>query len=389
MQYIEAPCLICNNESRIRFFDADPLAHLLIRRLRINTPRMFVLAESVQLFTAGFLALLLLITGAKSHQVFSNVLGWGGPHRFWSSLFFTFVLTPSVWMSYVWIHLAGERMFRELIHRGTIKDSNEALHELIGAGGRIRRIFSSRLWLLASVLISTLVAVLFLSGFTGPLAVKQDKWTWFVVFVNLPAWWVGWYMVCQIAVRQVCSISGLRVLFTRRRLVVHPLHPDRCGGLGPLNEYALGFAYVLAIFALSIAILSLINLGTQGILLDPVGYFLIAAYLIGAPLTFFGSVGLAHGPMKQARDELLARISNRFMSDYEALQSRLDTRSDDLRGLREKVDELKKLHDLTVAFPVWPFDTKNVRRFLGALGAPLVPIGISAASEMFRIWLAK
>jgi hypothetical protein len=135
------------------------------------------------------------------------------------------------------------------------------------------------------------------------------------------------------------------------------------------------------------AALGMINIAARDLLFDPTAKFLFVVYLIGAPGTFFGSIGLAHNPMKQARDELLSRISDRFMLEYGAVRSKLEGKIEDLRSLRERIDELKKLYDVAADFPVWPFDATNLRRFFGALSTPLVPVIISITSDFATKWL--
>jgi hypothetical protein len=65
----------------------------------------------------------------------------------------------------------------------------------------------------------------------------------------------GWYMVCQIVAREIVTIWGLRQVFRRFQVSLHPLHPDRCGGLRAINNYAVGFTYIVAIVGIGVGLM--------------------------------------------------------------------------------------------------------------------------------------
>jgi hypothetical protein len=188
----------------------------------------------------------------------------------------------------------------------------------------------------------------------------------------------GWYMVCQIVAREIATIWGLRQVFRRFKVSPHPLHPDRCGGLRAINNYAVGFTYIIAAAGIGVGLMVYATIHREGALsLDMAVLF--AIYVAVALLCFFLPPLTAHAAMDQAKRELLADISRQFQQDYAEATARLDSETDELGAHVAKVRNLRTLYEMTDAFPVWPFDTATLRRFVITITAPLVPAIIELA----------
>ena len=50
----------------------------------------------------------------------------------------------------------------------------------------------------------------------------------------------------------------------------------------------------------------------------------------------------------------------------------LSEHPDDPAPAIERLKAIRELHDATRAFPVWPFDQANIRKFVGSYLAPIV-----------------
>ena len=52
-----------------------------------------------------------------------------------------------------------------------------------------------------------------------------------------------------------------------------------------------------------------------------------------------------------------------------------------LRDSLDRIEQLRAFHRLTRSFPVWPYDLRNIRRFVTIILAPLLSTAAGAAIE--------
>ena len=158
-------------------------------------------------------------------------------------------------------------------------------------------------------------------------AAALPKWfhcniIYFAVFKYVP-WVIGWYMTMMIA-REFVAIRPLRHLFRGRELNLYPLHPDGCGGLGPLSKYAMRFTYLIAIAGLGVS-LRVYTSASQGILLGDYPILVAAgAYLVLAPFCFFAPLGTAHTAMEEVKKGFMMQVSNQLLREMDAAFAQLD-----------------------------------------------------------------
>ena len=320
-----------------------------------------------------------------------------------------------VWAAYIGLPLWASDAWHEVLAQGLVIEKEPPQDLLSGDTGAASRgpveghgttapqisaaqvmrevepLFADVRWTVASALVAIGVCLMYSWAVIGPNHDVLHPSTWMVkwpkpvhervrdtnlfVAVMLPVWAMGWYAVCRIASCHLLMMVSVYRVFGwgdtwpgAYQLRVRPLHPDRCGGLAPLGRYALRFAYVLAAFATAMFAL-LILMGR----LDAVVIVLALAYVVFAPALFFGFLAFAHAPMAESRKTLLDRISRKFEAEFWALRDGLE-RGDSWRGAADRVEELDRLHSLADRFPVWPFDTVSVRRFLLTVAAPITPV---------------
>ena len=290
-----------------------------------------------------------------------------------------------------------------------------------------------------------------------------------IVVTTTPGWMLGFYMIAMLVIRGIITFIGLRKVFHAAEVNVQPLHPDKCGGLTDLRDYALRLSYMIAAFGLGIAgwlyvtsrsldpcvmhlpdegmiriesdCINKVNddqisetlkgLRTQLVALGMLsktesGDFILAdggkvilqeegkinlvrrvwlhefaplktdvvtsvekapvlglgvvAYVVFAPLIFFGTLGTAHGPMKAKKKAYLEQLSANFNDEYEAVHEKeVRGKGDDDRFQRLK--RLRELHEMAEAFPVWPWDPGSIRRFIAAVSSPLVIVFVTVAIQ--------
>jgi hypothetical protein len=64
------------------------------------------------------------------------------------------------------------------------------------------------------------------------------------------------FMLWMILSRIIGTIRALDQLFQHSNLQLNPLHPDRCGGLGPLNRYAQTLISFIAVIGVGIVVIA-------------------------------------------------------------------------------------------------------------------------------------
>jgi hypothetical protein len=308
-----------------------------------------------------------LVDAISYALVGGEVIALSGWTDVWAYVAYLYLVFPVIVGAYAWVVRAASRLFHGLRHSEALAASDEEYDGFVL--GALQARYNHRGWTIASVVVVTLVAVYYALVYTV-------GWPWLprllrvvkVVVLYIP----GWYAVCQIVARQVVTIWGLRQVFLRFQVTPHPLHPDRCGGLRAINNYAVGFTYVIAAAGIGVGLMVYATLHRGGVL-SPDMAFLTAVYLVVALLCFFLPPLTAHRAMDQAKRELLAEISKQFQHDYAQATARLGGESGELQAHVEKVQNLRTLYEMTDAFPVWPFDTATLRRFIVAVTVPLVP----------------
>jgi hypothetical protein len=344
----------------------DPLGVLVIDRLCLS-PLQF-----------GLIALggALVVDAISFALVGGEVIALSGWTETWAYVVYLYVIFPAIVGAYVWVSLASAELFLGLRQSEALIASNEEYDRFTrGHRSSLEALYNRPGWAMASLAVVILVAVYYAFVYTAGwprtlLLLRAVK----VLVLYMP----GWYAICQIVAREIVTIWGLRQVFRRFKVDPHPLHPDRCGGLRAINNYAVGFAYVIAVAGVGVGLMAWVTLRREGGL-SPDTAVWVAAYVVLASLCFFLPPWTAHRAMAEAKHRLLSDISGQFQRDYAEATARL---ADDPVALRERVDkvqDLRALYELTDAFPVWPFDTATLRRFAVTLSAPLVPVVVELA----------
>ena len=115
----------------------------------------------------------------------------------------------------------------------------------------------------------------------------------------------------------------------------------------------------------------------------PITWFIIAGYVVGAPLIFFGTLASAHRAMREQKMELLSTLSSTFDSEYRVLHGSLVNKTTADVSQFENLTRIHGLHEMTNAFPVWPWDMGTIRNFVAAVTAlPVIPIVGSLVLEI-------
>ncbi|MCB1182602.1 hypothetical protein KDM41_04145 [bacterium] len=189
--------------------------------------------------------------------------------------------------------------------------------------------------------------------------------------------WAALLMFCIVSVLLACwmMIVCLRDVF-RGGANVRPLHPDGVGGLAPLAEFALGLVYLISVVGVMLCAVTPYtrSLAAGSVLSYTVSVDIVVAailYAIASPLVFFQVLATASKAMNAAKTDWLARIAARWDAEYPDSVHLLESPDDPAPAI-ERLKAIRELHDATRAFPVWPFDQANIRKFVGSYLAPIV-----------------
>jgi len=110
--------------------------------------------------------------------------------------------------------------------------------------------------------------------------------------------------------------------------------------------------------------------------------FMLAGYIIVAPLLFFSPLAAAHGRLIEAKERFLRPLSKQCEQLFRELS---DGKSDD-RGYAaaRALQELASVRDsFRKEIPAWPFDFRSLQGFVGAIVVPILPIIMSLLTQFF------
>ena len=105
----------------------------------------------------------------------------------------------------------------------------------------------------------------------------------------------------------------------------------------------------------------------------------MGAYILLAPILFFWPLGTASKAMQEAKNSEMLILAHQFQGIYEKVKKD----SSDKTNV-ENLENLKKVYQMILEFPVWPFDARNLQRFFAIITAPLIPALISIVTEVLH-----
>jgi hypothetical protein len=76
--------------------------------------------------------------------------------------------------------------------------------------------------------------------------------------------------------------------------------------------------------------------------------------------------------MRQAKNNMLLRIANKFDCEYGKIEEELSKDNSDFDKPYRKMKSFQSLYDDIRKFPVWPFNIDNITRFVTSTVSPIV-----------------
>ena len=166
-----------------------------------------------------------------------------------------------------------------------------------------------------------------------------------------------WLALASFAVSMAISGATLNSIFTKNKIMVHSLHPDKSGGFGSVGDFSFQLTVMALLpgFLVGAFVGGSIKNGTFGH--DyPVLLLLGLAYLVIVPVLFYLPIRGAHKAMVAYRDNLIRQTYSTYsvenLSKYDPQNEEILT---DVKGAVEQMDVLKRLAKHESSYPVWPF----------------------------------
>lgn len=299
---------------------------------------------------------------------------------YWN-VFYSVCVIPPVAFFYAWMYPAVDTLFRDLAKSDVWIDGSQRRQTRRQCRQHERALSTSWVPTICSALIvgGGMLWEVFDSFFHNHSFLSPYRGgSWFVTKASCatiaPIAAVGYHLVVVILARGLMAVRGLRRVFRDREIKLQPMHPDKCGGIGCIGDYALRVSYFIAFLGVGVSIAFVNSVYVGKWEANYLVIFSALAYLLLSPIVFFMTLGAAHNRMLDAKKALQKMISDQFSKDYSQLSAKLGESSEVLTPHVEKVDQLRKLYELTESFRVWPFDATSLQRFWAAFLSPLMPI---------------
>lgn len=360
----------------------DPFARFLRQTLRLSPLSFALWIFVLDLIVDAWMGFYYNLWLSPEGSVFPGIL------QDFTTIVVDFGSIPIIAGLYLWSTEGATSLFQQLSASGVFPETVVIKDEV----EKSRPFFASKFVFILITTASVLYAV-------SQLAAYQNWVPWQSAggYINLapvaayyrtPFWLLNFYTFLFAIYNIVITVIVLRRLFRTKGLRILPLHPDKCGGAISISQYTIKIAYGIASAGLVISGATVFALQTSTLAKSYPIILGIIAYLILAPVLFFWPLGTAHAAMREAKDAQLLQLARRFDATYSQLNSEVVKDADFETNLK-KLENIKKLYAITLEFPVWPFDTSNLRRFFAVITAPLVPAAISIGIDILRGFIIK
>jgi len=354
------------------FIGNEPLANLMVGKLNL-TP---IQAGLIGLTWGWFISLV--------YAFISNTLL---PRNGFTALLqdYEYIITETgilllVWGYFVWIVRAPAEVLQNLEETKIINFSEKTLEYTT-------RAFRKRVFEIIPALTAICVGILYVMSLrVTPLRWLNSSLTFLVlrtILVVIPSVFAGGVIIFRIFV----NARVFRIIL--KDVNLHPLHPDRAGGLYSLGHYALTTTYLIAIAGCLGAILEYGAYVGNFLGTAYFAHIVMVLYVFIAPLSFFVPLSAAHDAMRRAKDRLILQIARQFNQDFLVATENLSVPTNNLKNSVDKVQQLRDLSSIAETFPVWPFDLGTIRRFVIAIGSPIITIAISILIDYIKGILIK
>jgi hypothetical protein len=182
------------------------------------------------------------------------------------------------------------------------------------------------------------------------------------------------YTLLFVYMVRIISISLLlRDIVAHSRLKMLPLHPDNCGGLGPVGRIGLRNEYALTLLGINVVLFLLVDSLYLHVSFSLAALMAAAviAYLAIAPFVFLAPLLPFRSAMERNKSELIAPVVQRIRKELDRLPEKLSS-GQSCKDDKERLEELRKIRDVIDELPVWPLDSGTLTKFATAYMVPII-----------------
>ncbi|MEL6556225.1 MAG: hypothetical protein AAFQ63_22625 [Cyanobacteria bacterium J06621_11] len=366
----------------LNLYRFDPIANFIHKKLQLS-PFLFGLLNAVN----GTLVYLLTAWA-------SNTL-WPDPTtqakellEDWFPWMWVLFIVPIVLGYYLWSFRAINEVIREF-SASDVADIDES--EFAEISQIIVNIYRSK-WRKFLALASAAIFSIFVYITRDSLG---NSWTSSHILPRVMLTAITFAVVYMGSILVLNLISNIGILHSilqteleKQDFKINPLHPDKCGGLRCLSDYAIRTAYLAAVLGIMVGFIEY-QFITQGTEIAWYVHLIVPLDILLSIVCFFGPLVAAHRGMKRAKNELLLEISKQFQSDYSQIHAGLTNDAETLQKGAAKIQELQAFYAVTNDFPIWPFDVRIFRQFLITVSSPLLPILVGVMTKVLGLFIKR
>lgn len=196
-------------------------------------------------------------------------------------------------------------------------------------------------------------------------------------FIVTVTWLPLWIIISGLVLSIVTSGATLNAIFTRNKILVHSLHPDKSGGFGAVGNFAFRMTIMALLpgIMLIVVIWRSIELNVTGPIY-PAFLLLSLGYVVVVPLLFYLLIRGGHKAMEDFRNSLIERVCLRY-SNYNFSIRGMQNREEDwvhAASTLEQMDTMKRLATHASSYPVWPF---GMRMRVGVVVNSILPLSLT------------
>ena len=284
-----------------------------------------------------------------------------------------FISIPVTIGFYLWLPYGMSQVIAGLVNNKIVKHYDPSVISISDAIKKLNQSLDKPFWLIAAF-VGVLLYEIFVT-FPQHLNFKNIVGTNIYILVLYEVlYFPAYYATILIIIRVIIFTSWLSEIFSKNKVILQILHPDECGGMGFVGNYATKTGYIIGTWGLAVTIVIL----TEGHQLQtgelfyftPLTIMPLAIYMVLAPLAFFAPIWKAQSAMKKARDEQLEKISDE--TDSILMQLIYQNLNTDLRKTHlERLNELERLHSIILKTLINPFRIPDLVSYLAKVWGAL------------------
>jgi hypothetical protein len=185
-----------------------------------------------------------------------------------------------------------------------------------------------------------------------------------------------WLALSGVVISMAISGTTLNSIFTKNKILVHSLHPDKSGGFGPVGDFSFQLTVMLLFPGIMVGSFVWLSIKSGHFRSEyPVLLLEALANLVIEPTLFYLPIRGAHKAMVAYRDNLIkqtyAKYSAENLSKYDPQNEKILT---NVKGAVEQMDVLKRLAKHESSYPVWPF---GYRTRVGVFVNAILPLTVT------------